>query len=285
MKFQWPIVSCLCLAFFSCGRGSEGTVAQTKDIFENDAQTRHLASLGEGMWTVFTGRETASTLSVCTGSALSEKYILTANHCSPQPGDRFRSGSSVAKGEGQDLQVVRVAESSSTYDYAVLEIRWLKGTPPSDQKFIPGIATSERDAIPGVDGQGTKVITIGFPADKNESFPRTLKPVPVYAEGYAKNYADDKLYYNLGSINGNSGGAVLRADDHRLVSLTNGGAHNYGERGWDHNDPEDRKAWNFGAAMYRVYSQSTVLKQIFVNGANAHVNPDGSLMDAYANPE
>ena len=126
----------------------------------------------------------------------------------------------------------------------------------------------------GRDGAATKVITVGFPADKNLDFPRTMKPVPIYAEGYAKAYGDEKIYYNIGSINGNSGGAVLRADDHRIVRLTNGGARNYGQGGWDHNDPEDRDAWNFGAAMHLAYANS-VIECPCCYGRKSEVSPDG----------
>ena len=264
-----------------CGRKS-ASITSVNDIFENDEQTRHLASHDEAVWTVFTGRETASTLSICTGSMLTEKYLLTASHCHPQRGDKFRSGSSIANGGGQDLQVIGIVEESTSYDYAIAEIRWLSGVAPADQKFIPGISTSASDLVTGRDGASTKLMTVGFPADKNLDFPRTMKPVPAYAEGYAKAYGNEKLYYNIGSINGNSGGAVLRADDHCLVSLTNGGAHNYGQGGWDHNDPEDRDAWNFGAAMHLAYTNSVILPQIFVNGVNVRVAADGSLKPAQA---
>jgi len=242
----------------ACG---EQTSSKLGDIYENDAQTRRHANPDEIIWTVdFNG---------CTGSMLSAKYALTASHCSPSSGRKAKSGSALLRAQSADMIVQQVVESSSNHDYAIVEIRWIEGTPPADQKYSPFISTKAEDLKFGKDAEATKLLTVGFPVDKDFDV--------TYAEGYAKKYSTNSLYYNIGTINGNSGGPVWRAEDHMLVSLTNFGSHAHGQPGWNHNDPENPNAWNGGTAFYKVFAQSETLRRLFPGGNNMYVDDSGNL--------
>ncbi len=119
------------LTMVSCG----GTDSQSQlgDIYTNDAETRRDATAEETAWTISLGG--------CSGSAISAKYILTANHCSPAAGASYKSGPAVAGGKPSDIKAVRVAERNSSLDYAIVEIRWVSGSPTAGQKYSPKIST------------------------------------------------------------------------------------------------------------------------------------------------
>ncbi len=124
----------------------------------------------------------------------------------------------------------------------------------------------------GLDAVATKLDTVGFPIDRQQKV--------THAYGFAKKYSGNNLQYNIGSINGNSGGAVWRAEDKMLVSMTNHGPHQYNQPGWRDNNPENPSAWNGGAAMHKVYAQSALLKTLFPNGVNAAADENGDLIEA-----
>jgi hypothetical protein len=86
------------------------------------------------------------------------------------------------------------------------------------------------------------------------------------------------LYYNIGTINGNSGGAVWKWPEMMLVSQTNFGRHSYGQVGWNNNNPEDQNAWNGGSRMDVIYKQSELLKQVFPDGKNKFTDESGRLL-------
>ena len=246
----------------SCGPTND--TSSTSDIFNNDHLTRHRATSTELQWTI--------KAKGCTASALNTRYILIANHCRPTPGQRFTSGPATAARRLPDMEVVQVVESSASYDYAILAVRWLRGRPTKGQKYTPYIATAEDAVELGPDSSATKLFTVGFPADK--------RGVGTYAEGFAKGYTDRGMLYNIGTINGNSGGAVWIAESKTLVSMTNAGSKSFGAPGWNNNRPEDAMHWNSGAAMYKVYAQSRILKSIFKDGDNVFVDEKGDLEPA-----
>jgi V8-like Glu-specific endopeptidase len=244
----------------ACGKNQD--TSQTLDIYWNDAETRHDATPEELEWTIKG--------SGCTASALTAKYVLTANHCRPSRGDMYLSGANQANGVTErDIRVVRVAESSSSYDYSILEIEWVDGFPTEGQKYSPYISTKDEDLTMGTDEEATPLFTVGYPID------RDLRA--TYAEGFSKAYSGTRLKYNVGSINGNSGGAVWTIETKTLVSMTNSGPHSYGQSGWNNNDPENPRAWNNGVAFAKIYSRSQLLKQIFPDGDNGEVDEYGNL--------
>ncbi len=231
------------------------------DIFRNDSQTRVSAAKNDIRWTVRMGG--------CTGSMLSTKYLLTANHCSPRVGATYTSGGCLELGCTGDLKVVRIAERNSNFDYNIVEMAWSRVDSRWRQRYTPKVQTREDEVMVGKDGQATPLFTVGFPTDKNAA---------MHATGYAKGRSGDYLQYNVASINGNSGGAIWKSDDFTLVSQTNHGPHQFGAPGWNNNDPENSRAWNGGPRMNLVYHQSAILKEIFPDGKNTRVSFEGYLI-------
>ena len=258
LTFSIPLA--LLLGSACGGKGAEDS--KLGDIYKNDVQTRHKATPEERAWVVNVGG--------CSGSMLNAKLLLTANHCQPQVGARYTTGAASNVGRSQDLVVERVAEANSQIDFSIVEVKWQSGAPTPGQKYTPFISTKASDLVFGRDGVGSKLFTVGFPVDKN-SWGAT------YAEGYAKKYEDNYMLYNVGSINGNSGGAVWRAQDKMLVGQTNFGPHSHGQPGWDNNEPENPAAWNGGGAMYKALQASATLRDIFPNGNNRFVDDNGNL--------
>jgi V8-like Glu-specific endopeptidase len=249
----------------ACTDGGSGS--DTNDIFRQDAgdgngnARRHKATAAEMLWTVSMGG--------CTGHLLSPDYMMTAAHCTPAANARYRSGSAIAKGQtSTDITVQQVVELDPTLDYAIMKISWAAGAMPKDQRFPPLVATDPSDVVTGTGpSDGDALFTVGFPGDKTSTWGVT------YAEGFAKEKAGDKLVYNIGIINGNSGGGVWRKKDNMLVSLTNGGPHVLGAFGWDTSDVADANAWNYGVGMWNVYAASATLRDIFPNGRNRYAKP------------
>src|SRR5690606_28490009 len=88
--------------------------------------------------------------------------------------------------------------------------------------------------------------------------------------GFAKVTAQGRLVYNIGIINGNSGGGVWRKQDNMLVSLTNAGPRNLGNQGWNTGNADDPDHWNFGAGMWDVYGSSPTVRDTFPAGKNLY---------------
>jgi hypothetical protein len=231
------------------------------DIFNNDAQTRHAATKAEVAWTV--------NVSGCSGSMVRPDVVLTANHCEPRSGSTYTSGGCLAVGCRGDLRATRVLECDDTLDYCFVEVKAAREDAMDAQRFIPLVLTEESQLKVGRDGEGAALFTVGFPGDKHQA---------MHAVGFAKKFSSQSLYYNIGVINGNSGGAVWTASDYRLVTLTNFGAHQLGEPGWDDNDPEDERVWNGGPRVDAIYQHSAKMRELFPDGKNPKADATGKLV-------
>jgi hypothetical protein len=233
------------------------------NIFNNDSVTRRVANAEELRWTVNVGG--------CSGSMLSTRYLITANHCSPRADSKYTSGGCMVLNCKSDMQAVRVVESFADLDVSIVEVKWLRADTAWKQRYTPQIQMKSEEVTTGRDGGSTtKIFTVGYPVDKRGS--------AMYAEGYAKAKPGSSLRYNVGIINGNSGGPVWRHDDYTLVSLTNNGPHAFNERGWNNNDPENSNSWNGGPQMDVVYRRSKILPTIFKDGMNPNVSWEGYLL-------
>lgn len=256
MRFQVILVALLA----SCGSPPDRDSAETKDIFTADAdgKRRRKASAEEMTWTI--------NMNGCTGHLISPDLMMTANHCSPSVGASYKSGAALAAGGQSDIQVVDVVERDAGMDFAVLAITWSSGSAPTNQKYPPLIATSASDVVASAEsGRGDEIFTVGFPGDKSGTWGAT------YSEGQLKRISSPTVAYNMGIINGNSGGGVWRKKDFMLVSLTNNGPRMLGMPGWDSQDVDDSSAWNFGVGMWEAYAASSTLRDVFPNGKNRFV--------------
>ncbi|MCX6117122.1 MAG: trypsin-like serine protease [Proteobacteria bacterium] len=250
-------------AFVSCGQQS--TMSTTKDIYTNDKETRTLANQEQLQWTV--------QLQGCSGSLLNPTTLITANHCSPRTGQKYKTGLAAAANKIADLKATKILESNSNLDYALVQVEWISSEYMKVQKYSPLIQTKPEDIATGTDTDPntTALFTVGYPTDKKGAH---------YAVGFAKKLDAKNLEYNIGTINGNSGGSVWKTQDKMLVSSTNVGPHSYGQSGWNNNNPENPRAWNGGTRMDVIYAQSKTLKGIFPEGKNPLVNESGELIDS-----
>lgn len=256
----------------SCGveTGEQGQIGSfLGDIYkaDNDPARRHKATAEEIVWTV--------KIPGCTGSMLTPNLILTADHCGVSAGDMFTSGSALlAAGDKKaepDMEVMDVVEQDEKYDYAIFEIEWK--TPdqkmPANQQMPSGIATKKDQYVVSTEAdKGDVVFTVGFPVDKKRQWGAT------WAKGQLKEHKDQFVRYNVGIINGNSGGPIFRMSDKLLISQTNGGRKAHGMPGWNNNDVNDPKAWNVGGILAEVYEKSEVFKKIYPEGKNPHYKGD-----------
>ena len=240
--------------------------AYTSDIFRDDevagSQRRRVATDAERLWTV--------NMRTCTGHLIAPDYMMTAGHCGAQVGATYTSGSALIRGAGPDITVAAISDSKvppanapldGVLDYAILKITWAGGKAPTDQKYPPLVPTKAEDvAMSTAAGQGDDVFTVGFPSDK--------QGVATYSEGQLKELRQVSLIYNMGIINGNSGGGAWRKRDKMLVALTNAGPKAFNEAGWNDNDINDSTHWNYGTAMWLVFADSKQLQEIFPGGKN-----------------
>lgn len=251
--FAMSVLISTTVLWSACGQNNRSS---TDDIFledRGDAQTgndrRRPADNQLKLWTI--------DMNGCTGHLIAPEYMMTAAHCSPSAGARYRSGYALARNLGRDITVKQVVESQKDLDYAILSITWANGY-PKEQKFPTLIATKASD----INAASDQVFTVGFPTDKSNSWGAT------YSEGKAREASGKRLYYDMGIINGNSGGGVWRKSDNMLVSLTNGGRSAFGQSGWNTANINDSNAWNSGPTMWAVYERSATLKDIFPSGKN-----------------
>ncbi len=257
MRSLRTAVAVVVVSFGQTGCDRLDTTSTGKDIFsdDEDGQRRHRATAAERVWTVSLGG--------CSGSLIAPDLVLTASHCGPQVGSTYTSGSAMNKGAKGDLTATQIVENSSFLDYAIVRVKWQGGAAPKDQKLPPRIATQASDVkTSNASGQGDEIFTVGFPGDKSQTWGAT------YSEGQLKGVSGNNLVYNMGIINGNSGGAVWRKSDQMLVSLTNAGPTVLGNSGWNGNDIDDANHWNYGAAMWKIYAKSPTLQSVFPGGVN-----------------
>lgn len=252
------ILLILSLALTACGADMQHS--DQKDIFLEDANNtarRREAEPELRGWAINMGG--------CTGHLIAPEYMMTASHCSPRAGATYTSGAAMNQGNRGDIQVVRVMENDRSLDYTILQIRW-RNSLPQGQKYPALIATSQSSVSwSSASNQGDVVFTVGFPGDKSSTWGAT------YSEGQLKALSGSDLLYNMGIINGNSGGGVWRKSDGMLVSLTNGGPRALGQSGWNQGRLDNPGSWNHGAAMWKIYAVSSVLRDIFPNGRNRFV--------------
>ena len=197
----------------------------------------------------------------CTGHLIHPDYLMSAAHCRLRVGDRFSSGSAIVnQAAPKDITIAEIVENNNALDFVIAKIEWSNGF-PDDQKYTTLIATLPSDAsVSKSPNKGDEVITVGYAADKSQTWGAT------YAEGRLKKLGATDLYYNAGIINGSSGGGVWKKSNGMLVSLTNSGPQAIGSDGWDSKSKNDESAWNRGVAMWVAYANSAKLRELFPNG-------------------
>ncbi len=230
-----------------------------KNIYSEDASSRasgnsrrHSATENEATWAV----------DAACGSAilLDASHLLQAAHCDPQVGEKYSSGLAIIEGRKDDIVARKLLETNADLDFVIVEIEWLDSL-PDKQKFPPYIAIDDSEVLFGAEtDQGDFLFTVGFPNDKDKIWPVT------YAEGQAKYLRQQTLFYDVGVINGNSGGPLFKKDNNMLVGLVTGGANEYEAKGWDQSDRSDPQVWNKATPTWEIYKVSPVLRSLFPDG-------------------
>lgn len=228
--------------------------ASQDDIFTNVKETRRKANAEQ--------HKRAISLGGCAGTLIAPNIALSAAHCK-RPGS-VKSGVSLAKGGSYDGDIGKTLEvgKTSEYDYWIFEIEWDDKKMPEGMKVVPLIQTKAGDVKTSATDDLDKIYALGFPGDVSEG--------DLYiSEGFGKGLHEETLLLNnISLINGNSGGPVMRASDHMLVSVVSGGPHRLNEKGFKENDPQNKEHWNWGPALYLLYEKSETLKKLFPQGHN-----------------
>ncbi|SMF36422.1 trypsin-like serine peptidase [Pseudobacteriovorax antillogorgiicola] len=252
----WPFLSLLTI---SC---MESSPSLLNNIYREDQsglpsgnERRHDADQSELSWTVRNGS--------CSATLLNPQYLLTAAHCRPAVGELYTSGLAVGAGEENDIEVDEVLELNQDLDYTIARIRWPAGGPREGQQYPAYVATTVSDLwIDDRSNQGDLIFTVGFPDDKRSVWKAT------YAQGRAKRLAEGSLYYNIGVINGNSGGGIIKAENQMLIAVVKGGPSKFGTSDWDRSSKDQSQAWNFGTPAWLIYEASPLLRSLFPDGKN-----------------
>lgn len=221
-------------------------------------------------------------IGACVGIPLSPSHILTAYHCSRFPRMGMRAGWTLLTQEEDKFIIEEELENSPTEqaDYAIFKIRWEKGEPPKNLRYVTQVATQDSLTL-GHDSVATPLIAFGMPADRYAR--------PTYSEGFAKAYDNGtgflRLKVNIGLTSGNSGGPIFRKDNGELVAIVTGGPHPYWDEKGKNRELEDPTAWNHGSALYEIYRGSKVLQDLFPGGANRFLlEQDSQEFSASASP-
>jgi V8-like Glu-specific endopeptidase len=259
LKRSWHLSLSGALVLLSLNGGCKPITSPSllKNIYKADSEDpsrRHKANERELKWTVKLGG--------CSGVLLSPLLLITAHHCKVKPGMRGTSGSAIANRGPADLTITQIMDESAALDYVIAAFS-LQEPLPSDQTFPPYIATRSEDVYMSLkNGEGETAFTVGFPEDKSRSWRGT------YAEGQMKGFDKNRLFFNIGVINGSSGGGLLKKENFMLVGITTGGSKTFQEEGWNNSSLDNPENWNFGTPSWLIYADSKTLREQFPEGSN-----------------
>jgi V8-like Glu-specific endopeptidase len=211
------------------------------DVYQDDSGRRP-ATAAEMLWIIFADG--------CVGQLIAKDQMLTAGHCLQMIGRRFSSGAALQRAGGDGLRAEKditggqVLAESPQKDFAIMAVQFRDPNALASQRIVTLASDAAQVQFNAAPGQGDPLFTVGFPADGRGR--------AMYSDGFAKEIDGHNVRYNVGIINGNSGGAVFRKADGLLVGLTNGGPSMIGQPGWNTKRKDDSNAWNFGVASWCI---------------------------------